>query len=185
MHNQDVVQENWRMWKHGKQWLYASSAVLAMGIYMGLSTTTVQADTLSNTQTTTTAVQSVAKPATATTTTTGTTNAEQSGTVAETDQVPSIDPAADQPTKTDVAISQTPAATSTLTGEKDLQSSLETKTNQSTSSTKSVAVPEVAKTNPVVTSEKAKTATPKNSQVETPAPVTQPVSAPAQVDTNT
>lgn len=183
MHNQDVVQENWRMWKHGKQWLYASSAVLAMGIYMGLSTTTVQADTLSNTQTTTTAVQSVAKPAT--TTTTGTTNAEQSGTVAETDQVPSIDPAADQPTKTDVAISQTPAATSTLTGEKDLQSSLETKTNQSTSSTKSVAVPEVAKTNPVVTSEKAKTATPKNSQVETPAPVTQPVSAPAQVDTKT
>ncbi|MCG0678646.1 glucan 1,4-alpha-maltohydrolase [Lactiplantibacillus plantarum] len=183
MHNQDVVQENWRMWKHGKQWLYASSAVLAMGIGMGLSTTTVQADTLSNTQTTTTAVQSVAKPAT--TTTTGTTNAEQSGTVAETDQVPSIDPAADQPTKTDVAISQTPAATSTLTGEKDLQSSLETKTNQSTSSTKSVAVPEVAKTNPVVTSEKAKTATPKNSQVETPAPVTQPVSAPAQVDTKT
>ncbi len=117
MHNQDVVQENWRMWKHGKQWLYASSAILAMGIGMGLSTTTVQADTPSNTQTTTTAVQSVAKPAT--TTTTGTTNAEQSGTVAETDQVPSIDPAADQPTKTDVAISQTPAADSDTENSED------------------------------------------------------------------
>ncbi len=45
MHNQDVIQKNWRMWKSGKKWLYASGALLVMTMGAGLTGITAHAQT--------------------------------------------------------------------------------------------------------------------------------------------
>lgn len=45
MQNKDVIRKNWRMWKHGKQWLFSSSALLALAVGMGTVGTVAHAQT--------------------------------------------------------------------------------------------------------------------------------------------
>ena len=62
MRDKDVIQKNWRMWKSGKQWLYASSALLAVTMGLGLSATTAHAqDGTTASEPATTGMQSIAQ----------------------------------------------------------------------------------------------------------------------------
>ncbi|KRO27741.1 type I pullulanase [Lactiplantibacillus fabifermentans] len=68
MQTKEVVQKNWRMWKHGKQWLFSASAMLGLAVGAGLSGMVANADTTvtaANTPTSSVVENVSVKPATA------------------------------------------------------------------------------------------------------------------------
>ncbi|UQN23965.1 type I pullulanase [Lactiplantibacillus plantarum] len=115
MQTKEVVQKNWRMWKHGKQWLFSASAMLGLAVGAGLSGMVANADTTvtaANTPTSSVVENVSVKPATAQPTTVPTVAPPTAPTAAPT-TAPTVAPTIAPTTAPTTALTTAPTAAPT------------------------------------------------------------------------